>query len=839
MKLTQLKQQKVQVAYLFQKGLVLHQQYKLQEAKVIYEQILAIEPSDFNALQFLGLLYAQTNQFLKAVNFLSKALQINPNNVDCCINYGNVLQELKRFDEAIECYDKVLRIKKDALTYYNRGSALKELKRFDESLASYEQAININPDADIYNNLGYVLQVLNRLEEALVSYDKAISIKLDHAEAYFNRSSVLQELKRFDESLTGYEQAISFKPDYAAAYNNLGNVLKELKRFDESLSSYEQAISIKPDYAEAYFNRGVVLQELNRLEGAIVSYDQAISIRPDYADAYFNRGNALKELKFLKEALVSYDQAISVKSDYVEAYNNRGVVLQELKRFDESLSSYEQAISIKSDYADAYFNSGVVLQEFKRYDEVTAFFNKVLNIKPNYKLLIGQLQHMKMVMCDWENFENQRNLILQKIDAKEPVIAPFPILAIVDDPKLHRKVAESYVAENHPYKPTLEPVIEKILNKKIRLGYYSADFRSHAVTILIAELIEIHNTEKFELIAFSFGTDIKDEMQNRLSKAFDQFIDVRNKSDQEVAILSRHLGVDIAIDLGGYTKDCRPGIFSYRAAPIQLSYIGYLGTSGSQYMDYLIADKTIVPVDSQNYYSEKIVYLPSYQVNDRKRKISSRQFSRKDFDLPMNSFIFCCFNNNYKILPATFDGWMKILTTVDNSILFLYAENKWVRSNLINEALKRGISSERLVFGEHLEPDEYLARYKICDLFLDTFPYNAGTTASDALWAGLPVLTMMGESFASRMAASLLTAIDLPELITSSQEQYEALAIELATNPAKLKALKTKLESNRLTAPLFDTPRFTKHLEEAYTKIYERYHADLPLEHIYIEEEPS
>ena len=839
MKLNKIKPKKEQLVTMLQKGFVLHQQNKLQEAKVIYEQILAIEPSDFNALQFLGLLYAQTNQFLKAVNFLSKALQINPDNVDCCTNYGNVLQELKRFDEAIGCYDKALRIKKDALTYYNRGSALKELKRFDESLASYEQAININPDADIYNNLGYVLQVLNRLEEALVSYDKAISIKLDHAEAYFNRSSVLQELKRFDESLTGYEQAISFKPDYAAAYNNLGNVLKELKRFDESLSSYEQAISIKPDYAEAYFNRGVVLQELNRLEGALASYDKAINIRPDYADAYFNRGNTLKELKFLKKALVSYEQAISIKSDYVEAYNNSGVVLQELKHFEQALVIYDQVISIKPDYADAYFNSGVVLQEFKRYDEVTAFFNKVINIKPNYKLLIGQLQHVKMVMCDWENFEKQRNLILQKIDAKEPVIAPFPILAIVDDSKLHRKVAESYVAENHPYKPILEPVIEKILNKKIRLGYYSADFRFHAVTILIAELIEIHNTEKFELIAFSFGTDIKDEMQNRLSKAFDQFIDVRNKSDQEVAILSRHLGVDIAIDLGGYTKDCRPGIFSYRAAPIQLSYIGYLGTSGSPYMDYLIADKTIVPVDSQNYYSEKIVYLPSYQVNDRKRKISSRQFSRKDFDLPMNSFIFCCFNNNYKILPATFDGWMKILTTVDNSILFLYAENKWVRSNLINEALKRGISSERLVFGEHLEPDEYLARYKICDLFLDTFPYNAGTTASDALWAGLPVLTMMGESFASRMAASLLIAIDLPELITSTQEEYESLAIELATNPAKLKAIKTKLESNRLTTPLFDTPRFTKHLEEAYISMYERYHADLPLEHIYIEEEPS
>jgi predicted O-linked N-acetylglucosamine transferase (SPINDLY family) len=254
-------------------------------------------------------------------------------------------------------------------------------------------------------------------------------------------------------------------------------------------------------------------------------------------------------------------------------------------------------------------------------------------------------------------------------------------------------------------------------------------------------------------------------------------------------------------------------------------------------MDYLIADKTIIPQDSQNYYSEKIVYLPSYQINDRKRKISSRQFSRKDFGLPMNNFTFCCFNNNYKILPATFDGWMRILTAVDNSILFLYAGNKFVRSNLINEAQKRGISSERLVFGEHLEPDEYLARYKLCDLFLDTFPYNAGTTASDALWAGLPVLTLMGESFASRVAASLLTAIDLPELITSSQEHYEALAIELATNPIKLKAIKAKLETNRLTKPLFGTPLFTKHLEDAFIKIYKRYHADLPPEHIYIEAE--
>jgi predicted O-linked N-acetylglucosamine transferase (SPINDLY family) len=409
----------------------------------------------------------------------------------------------------------------------------------------------------------------------------------------------------------------------------------------------------------------------------------------------------------------------------------------------------------------------------------------------------------------------------------------------MDNPAIHRICSELYIKDKSHSNNALNSIPKSLWKSKIVIGYYSADFRSHPVSFLTAELFEIHNKERFELIAFNFGPDVKDEIHNRIFKAFDQFIDVRDKSDQEVAIQSRRLRVDIAIDLGGYTKDCRPGIFSYRAAPIQLSYIGYLGTSGAPYMDYLIADKTIVPLDSQNYYSEKIVYLPSYQVNDRKRKISSRQFSKKELGLPINSFIFCCFNNNYKILPATFDGWMRILTAVDNSVLFLYAENKWARSNLINEALKRGISSERLVFGEHLEPDEYLARYKLCDLFLDTFPYNAGTTASDALWAGLPVLTKMGESFASRMAASLLTAIDLPELITSSQEHYEALAIELATNPAKLKEIKTKLESNRLTTPLFDTPRFTKHIEDAYTKMCKRYHADLPPEHIYIEQELS
>ena len=763
--------QQAQVTELFKKGLVLHQKNKLQEAKVVYEQILKIHPQHFDSYALLGLLSGQTKQFTQAIDFLTKALQINPYHAETC---------------------------------FNMGLALKQLKRFDESIASY---------------------------------DKAITLKPDYAEAYSTRGNVLQEIKRFDEAVASYEGAIRIRPDYPEALYNRGIVLKELRRFEEALSSYKQAILIKPLFAEALNNQGLVLHELRRFDEALFSYNQVIRINPHFAEAYYNCGNTLQEMKRFNESLASYDKGIALKPDYYEAHSNRGIVLKELKRFEEALQSYATAIQIKPDYADAYYNRGVDLQELKQFDVALVNYEKALSIKVDYDYILGNLQHVKMMMCCWRNFDHQIKEISQKTHAKEKVAPPFALLGLEDTPSIHRISSEMWVQEKFPLNTSLGPIPKNPTNTKIRLGYFSADFRNHPVSYLTAELFEIHNKDRFEIIAFAFGPDVKDEMHNRLSKAFDQFIDVRDKSDQEVAMLSRRLGVNIAIDLGGFTGACRTGILSYQAAPIQISYIGYLGTSGAPYIDYLIADKTIVPLRTQKYYSEKIVYLPSYQVNDRKRIISDKQFTRSELGLPEKGFVFCCFNNNFKFTPDIFDGWMRILKAVDSSVLFLYAENKWVQANLKKEASDRGVEANRLCFGKSIDREEYLARYRICDLFLDTFPYNAGTTASDALWAGLPVLTIMGESFASRMAASLLTAIDLPELITSSQENYEALAIELATNPAKLKGIKTKLESNRLTTPLFDTPRFTKHLEDAYTKIYERYHADLPPEHIYIEDE--
>jgi len=404
-----------------------------------------------------------------------------------------------------------------------------------------------------------------------------------------------------------------------------------------------------------------------------------------------------------------------------------------------------------------------------------------------------------------------------------------------DDTFLHKKSSEIYAQSRYSFNPVLEPIVKRKQSQKIRVGYFSADFHNHATGHLMAELFELHNKSQFKLVCFSFGPIVNDKMRQRLEKSFDQFIEVGRKSDVEIAKLSRDLNIDIAVDLKGFTKDARTGIFALRAAPIQVNYLGYPGTMGADYIDYIIADKTLISPESQSCYSEKIVYLPnSYQVNDRKRAISASQFTRQELGLPENGFVFCCFNNNFKILPVTFDGWMRILKAVEGSVLWLLQDNSWAVKNLKKEAQKQGVNAERLVFADRVPPSEHLARHRRADLFLDTFPCNAHTTASDALWTGLPVLTLMGRSFASRVAASLLKAVGLPELITSTQDAYEALAIELAKNPQKLADIKLKLTNNRLTTPLFDTPLFTKNIEAAYLEMYERYQAGLELGHISI-----
>jgi predicted O-linked N-acetylglucosamine transferase (SPINDLY family) len=706
---------------------------------------------------------------------------------------------------------------------------------FGEAADYLARAARIHPnDASIQYNLAKALTDSGDDKNALAHHKVAVALDPDNPQAWLNYGKTASNLARYEDALSCYNEALSLKSDYAEALLNKGATLKELKKYEDAIAFAEEALAINPNLAEAWSNKGGALKELKRYDDAIAHYDKALSLKPDHAETWWNKGVALKELKRYDDAIAHYDKALSLKPNHAEGWSNKGVALHELKLYDDAIAHYDKALSLKPNHAEGWSNKGAALQELKRYDEAIAHYNKALSLKPHIDWISGDLIHTKMKTCSWSDLSESLQDISKKLFASERVTNPFPLLALTDNSQLHKQSSEIFIKSKFPANAALGSFSSRLKNQKIRVGYFSADFHNHATGYLMAELFELHDKSQFEIVGFSFGPAANDAMRQRLLKSFDQFIEVGNKSDIEITQLSRNLNIDIAVDLKGITQESRTGIFASRAAPIQVNYLGYPGTLGANYIDYIIADKTLIPIESQSCYSEKVVYLPnSYQVNDRKRLISDKKFTRQELGLPEHGVVFCCFNNNYKILPEIFASWMRILKYVDGSVLWLFQANSWAADNLKKEAEKQGITPNRLVFAERVPLPEHLARHRQADLFLDTFPYNAHTTASDALWAGLPVLTLVGESFASRVAASLLNAIGLPELITSSQEEYEALAIELALNPKKLVDVKLSLANRRLIAPLFDTPLFTKNLEAAYIKMVEIYQADLEPDHIF------
>ena len=815
-----------------------HQNMQLAEARALYEQILQVLPTHFDALHLLGVIAYQTKNPEKAIELIGKAIELYPNNASFYFNRGLAFEELKQYPAALQDYEKATILKPDYAEASNKRSDLfSKLEQLQTFLDSYSQDIPLTPDyADAYYDRGSALLELEQHQAALECFKQAIALKPDYAEAYNDLGYTLTLLNQYPAAVANYNQAIALKPDYPDAYINRGLAMQELEQYQTALESYNQAIALKPDAEKAFSNRGIVHYLLKEYPSALESYNQAIALNPNLPEAYCNRGLVFQNLGQYQAALEEYAQALVLKPDYAEAYTNRGLAFQSLGQYQEALEEYAQAIVLNPDTVEAYNNCGVILAKLKQYQAALVAFDKVIALKPDFKFLFGQRLHVKSHLCDWNDFENECKLLQEKIERSEKAADPFIVLSLINAPSLLRRSADIYAQDKYSVNQPLPKIAKYPKKNKLRIGYFSEDFRNHPVSILMAELFESHDRSQFELTAFSFGPDSQDEMRVRVGAAFDNFIDIRNQTDREVALLARQLEIDIAIDLGGYTGDCRTGIFALRAAPIQVSYIGFLGTMGADFIDYLIADPVIIPEAAKHYYAEKIAYLPSYQANDSKRCIADREFTRNELGLPEQGFVFCCFNNNYKINPLIYDSWMRILKAVEGSVLLLYVDNDECQINLSKEAELRGINPRRIIFGERLPVPEYLARYRCADLFLDTLPYNAGTTASDALWVGLPVLTCMGETFASRVAASLLTAIRLPELITASLVDYEAMAIGLATHPTKLKEIKGKLAHNRLTTPLFNTPLFTRHIEAAYMAMYERYQADLPPDPIYVQD---
>jgi len=713
----------------------------------------------------------------------------------------------------------------DLKSLLSRAVACHQAGLLSEAEEIYREVLEGHPrQFDALHLLGLVHHQRGAHAEAVRLIDRALAVKPDIAAAHSSRAAALNGLKHFDEAVASCDRAIALKPDCVEAMVNRGFALVELKRFAEAMASCDKAIALRPDLAEAFNNRGNALKELKRFDEALESYQRALALRPDYAVVFNNCANALIALKRYDEALESCRRAIAQRQDLAEAFYNRGIALHELKRHDEALTSYDEAIALKPDYAEAFTNRGTVLLDLRRPDEARNSYAQALTLHPAQEYLKGMHLHAKMLVCDWTNFEPECAQLATAVADGAPASLPFHLLPCSSDPAIQRVCAERFIADKYPASRAALWRGERYSHPKIRLAYLSSDFGDHPVSLLAAGLFECHDRSRFETIAISFGPDRPSPMRARLKAAFDRFVDARAPNDAEVARLIRDLEVDIAVDLNGFTDGLRPDVLARRPAPVQVGYLGYAGSMGHPNWDYILADRLVIPEDSRRHYAEQVVYLPdSFMVTDAGRKISDRMPSRADAGLPERGFVFGCFNNTYKITPDVFDVWMRLLDRIEGSVLWLAAANARAVDNLRREAEKRGIRGDRLVFARKVALNEdHLARIRLADLFVDTLHYNAHTTAADALWAGVPLLACSGASFASRVAGSLLDAVGLPELMTSSLADYEALALRLAREPEGLAGLRERLARNRQTYPLFDTARFTRHIEAAFTVMWER-----------------
>ncbi|MBV1690286.1 tetratricopeptide repeat protein [Novosphingobium sp. G106] len=668
------------------------------------------------------------------------------------------------------------------LALYQAGCLAEAVREGEVLVARYPRSLMI------YNILGAACIGLGAFEKAEAAFRNALAFASGHAELHNNLGAALEAQGRFDEALTVFEHAAALNPSYASAYYNQGNILRKTQRFPEAVACYERALELKPDYAEAYNNLGLVQRQLRALPEAIASFERAIALNPGGA----------------------------------EAYNNIGLALQQLNRPADAIPFYQHALSLNPAYPDPLQNIASALADVKDYLASAKAFELALARDPGNVVARAQMAFVKMQICD---FSAERVLpSFEELAERAPaLLPPWMMLAFGDDPAWHLRCSQTWARASHHAQPTPAPMKAEP-NERIRVGYFSADFQSHATLHLMAGLLREHDRERFEIVAYSYGAFGNDVTRSQLIDDVEHFIDIQHLSDAEVLDLVREHELDIAVDLKGYTEQSRSHLFAHRLAPVQINYIGYPGSMGCPSMDYLIADRQVIPEESRRFYSENLITLPGcYQPNDDRRAIAETGASRADFGLPQDGFVFCAFHQSYKMGRDEFDIWMRLLGQVAGSVLWLLRSNDWVEANLRREAEARGIDPDRLVFADKVPQDQHLARLRLADLFLDTFNVNAHTTASDALWAGLPFVTKAGRQFAARVGASVLQAIGLPELITESEAEYEALVLELATQPTRLAEIRVRLEGNRLSQSLFDTVRYTRKLEEGYVAALQRH----------------
>lgn len=754
------------------------------------DTLLARYPNSFFLWNLIGAGYRRLGQMAEAETAFLKAADNNPEAADIYINLGMTQIELEKFAEAVATYQTLVRLKPDYVAAYNNmGLALRELGRPDAALDALRQAISIKPDhAEAHNSIGLVFYDRGDNDAALEAYKQALALQPDYAAAHYNMGNALKQKTRMAEAVTAYEKALAITPTHVDALNNMGNALTSLKRFPEALSTLERAHALQPQNAVIRNNMGNVWLEQNDFGKAQEIYRHALTLNPDYAEAHNNLGVTLHEQERFDDALVALRKAISLKPSFAEAYSNLGNCLAAQKMLDKAIDAYKQAIALRPDMEETQ----------------CAMFH--------------QMQHA----CDWSAWADIQALVPQ-LGVSTKAVSPFSMLSMEDHPGRQQQRSRSWATAQASHVTRPAPPRAPMRRDRLRIGYFSADIHEHPCLALLMGMLRCHDRSQFEICIFSYGHNKTGAQRARAKELVDQFHDVAGMSDSALIRFAQDQELDVAIDLMGHTRDSRLGLFRNRLAPVHLSYVGFPGTTGANFIDYLVGDPTVIPPEHRQAYSERVFYMPhTYLPNDNTLAISDKPTTRADFNLPEDAFVLCCFNNNYKISPREFDIWMRVMHQAENSVLWMLKSNTFSEANLRKEAAARGIDPARIIVGDKVPHPEHMARHRHADIFIDTFNYNAHTTAFEALWAGLPVVTKIGQQFSARVAASMLTSIGLPELITDSDAAYEALILDLATSPAKVQALKDKLAIQRNAQPFFDTESYTRAFENGLRQVHAR-----------------
>jgi len=801
------------------------------------ERVLTDGPPSFDATLLRGVLHARIGQLAAAEARFAQAIALRPSDPTAHLNRGAALRAMGQLDAALESYDRALALEPNSPeAHFNRGNLLQQLGRLADAVQSFTAALTHRPEHfAAHFNRGNALLALGQAEAAADSYQRALQLRPQFAEAHLNLGNALRAQQRLEAALASYERALALQPQSAEASLNTAITLIELERPETALPYCLRALEAWPASAEAHQAYGLALQALQRPQEALVHHRRALEIDSTHFRACYSLANTLYRLDDLRAARIYFEQALRLDPEHPDPYMRLGDMHLDLGEPELALARYDQALQHRSDHAEAYGHRGIALYELQRLEAAEQSFAAALRLNPRMPDLAAMALHLRTQLGQWQNYESARHALLEAFSSQAlKRIPPFPVLALTDSPALQRQAAEQWPRELDRRSPEQiqRTTVHNFRHSRLRIGYLSGDFREHPVAYLIAGLIERHDRSRFEIFALSLRPAALSPYGARIGSAVDHFIDLSSCSDRETAERIRALEIDILIDLVGNTQGFRSTLLWRRPAPLQINYLGYPGTLGAPYIDYLIADAYLIPEAQRAHYAEQLIYLPEcFQANDD-RRAHPEPTARSELGLPEQAVVLCCFNNSYKLNPSFFEVWMRLLAARSDAVLWLVAALPIVEQNLRREAAARGIDPSRLHFAPRLPYEQHLARLAAADLFLDTLPFNGGTTVSDALWMGVPVLTCSGQAFAARMGGSLLTAMGLPELITTDLVHYEQRALELLEQPQRLAALRGKLLQARSTSPLFDTTRFTRHFEAALIAIQERLERGLPTEHL-------